>query len=196
MNYEKARQYIIGRLSSELPSNLYYHSVGHTLDVCDAVERIATLEGISGEELIILKTAALYHDSGFLTQYLRNEPAGVEVAKKTLTDFGYTETQLSKIEEIIMATQIPQMSKNLLEEVMCDADLDYLGRDDFHPIADALKKELMERGIVASDKHWDEIQIGFLTKHCYFTSSAKKLRDEKKLKHLMEIKHRFNNNLY
>lgn len=196
MNYEKARQYIIERLSSELPPSLYYHCVGHTIDVCDAVENIGTLEGIQGEDLLILKTAALYHDSGFLVQYLKNESAGVTLARNTLSQFGYTEQHLDAIEKIIMATQIPQMSNSLMEEVMCDADLDYLGRDDFHPIADALKREFMEHKIVTSDKHWDEIQIAFLTKHAYFTRSAKNLRDKKKQLNLDEVKHRYDNNLY
>lgn len=196
MNYEKAREYIIERLTSELPPNLYYHSVQHTIDVCDAVERIATLEGINGEDLLLLKTAALYHDSGFLVQYLKNEEAGAEMAKNTLAQFGYNDKDIYVIKEIIMATQIPQMSKNIFEEVMCDADLDYLGRDDFHPIANALRKELMERGIVNSDKHWDEIQIGFLTKHKYFTASANNMRNDKKRQNLAEVQHRYTNNLY
>jgi hypothetical protein len=196
MNYEKARLFIIEKLSLELPSNLYYHSVGHTIDVCDAVEKIGIMEGIKGEELILLKTAALYHDTGFLFQYLKNEPAGVRLARTTLTQFGFTDQHLDVIEEIIMATQIPQRSKCLLEEIMCDADLDYLGRADFHPIADGLKRELMDRGIVNSEKHWDEIQISFLGKHSYFTLSAKKLRDEKKMQNLIEVKHRYTNNLY
>ncbi len=196
MNYEKARQYILGRLSSELPPNLYYHSLEHTINVCDAVENIGTLEGIEGEDLLLLKTAALYHDSGFLVQYLKNESAGVALARNTLSQFGYTEHHLIKIESIIMATQIPQQSQSLLEEVMCDADLDYLGRHDFHPIADNLRKELMERNIVPSIKHWDEIQISFLTEHKYFTASATNLREKKKLQNLAEVLHRYTNDLY
>jgi predicted metal-dependent HD superfamily phosphohydrolase len=196
MNYEKARVFILDKLRMELPPNLYYHSVGHTIDVCDAVERLGQLEGVSGEELILLKTAALYHDSGFLKQYLSNEPAGVELACTTLVQFGFTEKHLEVIGAIIMATQIPQKSNNLLEEVMCDADLDYLGRADFHPIADGLRRELHDRAIINSDKQWDEIQIAFLSKHCYFTSTANQLRNEKKQQNLAEVKHRYDNNLY
>ena len=196
MNYEKAREYILEKLSSDLPPNLYYHSVAHTIDVCEAVERIATLEGILGEDLLVLKTAALFHDSGFIIQYLKNEEAGAQIAASTLAQFGYNEEQLAIIKQIIMATQIPQTSKNLFEEVMCDADLDYLGREDFHPIANNLKNELMERGIVNSGKHWDEIQIGFLTKHKYFTQSANELRNTKKQQNLAEVQYRYENNLY
>lgn len=196
MNYEKARAYILERLRAELPGNLYYHCVEHTIDVCNAAERIGISEGIKGEELILLKTAALFHDSGFLTTYFKNEPAGVAIAKSALVAFGYTEQHLTIIEQIIMATQLPQTSKSLLEEVMCDADLDYLGRDDFHPIANALKKEFLEHKVVTSDKHWDEIQIAFLSKHAYFTKTAREQRELKKQQNLAEVQDRYKSNLY
>lgn len=196
MNYEKARQFILEKLEKELPQNLHYHSIHHTIDVCDAVERIGLLENISSEEIILVKTAALYHDSGFIYQYLKNEPVGVEIARKSLPEFNYSDQEIDLISEIIMATQIPQTSKNLLEEIMCDADLDYLGRDDFHPIADSLKQELMEHQMVKSDKHWDEIQISFLTQHKYFTKTANRLRNNKKQDNLNEVIHRYKNELY
>ena len=71
---------------------------------------------------------------------------------------------------------------------MCDADLDYLGRDDFHAIADLLRRELREHGKLKTDKAWDEIQIKFLEQHTYFTDSAIKLRQDKKTHHIQEIK--------
>jgi hypothetical protein len=75
---------------------------------------------------------------------------------------------------------------------MCDADLDYLGRDDFHEIADLLRRELREHGKLDSDKQWDEIQIKFLEQHTYFTQSAINLRQVKKLHHIEEIKLKLN----
>jgi hypothetical protein len=73
---------------------------------------------------------------------------------------------------------------------MCDADLDYLGRDDFHVIADYLRRELREHGKLNSDRLWDQIQVSFLNQHTYFTKSAIRLRQAKKEKHLQEIVHR------
>jgi hypothetical protein len=77
-----------------------------------------------------------------------------------------------------------------LEEIICDADLDYLGRDDFHEIADKLRKELREHGKIDSDRKWDEIQVVFLTNHQYFTETAKRSRNTKKAQNLEEIKER------
>lgn len=79
---------------------------------------------------------------------------------------------------------------------MCDADLDYLGRDDFHEIADRLRLELREHGKIDSDRAWDEIQVKFLTSHKYFTKTAKDMRDEKKTQNLQEIKDRLKRDEY
>jgi hypothetical protein len=83
-----------------------------------------------------------------------------------------------------------------LEEIICDADLDYLGRDDFHEIADTLRRELREAGKISSDRAWDEMQVKFLTMHKYFTKSAIQLRQAKKEKHVEEIKQRLDENNY
>ena len=74
--------------------------------------------------------------------------------------------------------------------IICDADLDYLGRDDFFTISDTLRRELRDHGKINSDRVWDEIQVKFLTMHRYFTNSAKKLRESKKMEHLEVIKQR------
>ena len=93
-------------------------------------------------------------------------------------------------------TQIPHNPKKKLEEIICDADLDYLGRDDFHVIADRLRVELREHGKIDSDRKWDELQVMFLTNHKYFTETAKATRRAKKLQNLEDIKERLIRNEY
>jgi predicted metal-dependent HD superfamily phosphohydrolase len=168
----------------------------HTLDVASAAERIAFHEGVEGEDLFLLKTAALFHDAGFTTTYSKNEPIGVALAAQNLPQFGYNEKQIEIISALIMATEIPQSPKTHLEEIMCDADLDYLGRDDFHEISNNLKMELMARGIVRGDRHWDEIQVSFLEKHQYFTKYSREQREPHKQQRLVEIKWRLIENEY
>lgn len=189
INYRHAEKYILKRLEGDLPIGLHYHGIHHTKDVCNAVERLAIWEGVTGEELYLLKTAALYHDAGFIHSYESNEPIGANLAKEMLPEFGYTEEQIEKVIELIEATKIPQQPKNHLEEIMCDSDLDYLGRDDFYPIAETLRQELMEFGKIEDDpKKWIEMNIGFLSSHSYFTESSKKRRELEKQKRIEELK--------
>lgn len=189
INYKNAEKYIIKRLSGDLPDGLHYHGIHHTKDVCEAVERLAIWEGVKGEELYLLKTAALYHDAGFIDSYESNEPIGARLAKEMLPKFGYTEDQINQVIELIESTKIPQNPQNHLEEIMCDADLDYLGRNDFYTIAETLKQELIEFGKLEDNPaKWVEMNIGFLSSHSYFTASSKNRREPEKQKRIKELK--------
>ncbi|NVK66470.1 MAG: hypothetical protein HWE22_17900 [Flavobacteriales bacterium] len=196
INYYKAERHIIQLLEKRLSKNLHYHSIAHTKDVVSAVERIALLEGVTDEGLFLLKSAATYHDAGFIEQYDKNEPIGVRLAGEILPKYGYTDVHIDRIKELIYVTEIPHKPKNLLEEIICDADLDYLGRDDFHEIADKLRRELKEHGKIESDRQWDEIQVVFLKKHKYFTKTAIKTRKKKKKQNLKEVQERLAKNEY
>ena len=89
---------------------------------------------------------------------------------------------------MIMATQLPQEPNSHLEEIICDADLDYLGRDDFWSIADLLFREFINLDVVHNEKEWNELQVRFFESHDYFTDTARARRRQKKEKHLKEIK--------
>jgi predicted metal-dependent HD superfamily phosphohydrolase len=188
INYYKAERHIMRVLEKGLSEKLHYHSIEHTRDVVKAVERIALMEGVTDEGLFLLKSAATYHDAGFVEEYDKNEPIGARLAEEILPKYGYTEQHIQTIKELIYVTQVPHNPKNKLEEIMCDADLDYLGRDDFHEIADKLRRELREHGKISSDRKWDEIQVMFLEQHKYFTETSKKTRQEKKNKNVEEVK--------
>ncbi len=196
INYRKAERHIMRILEEKLSPKLHYHGIHHTYDVVDAVERIAIMEGVLDEDIFVLKSAATYHDAGFVEQYDNNEPIGARMASEILPKYGYTPEQVKIVEELIYATRIPHKPNNLLEEIICDADLDYLGRDDFFEISDTLRRELRDHGKINSDRLWDEIQVKFLTQHKYFTKSAIKLRQEKKMKHLEIIKQRLKEDNY
>jgi hypothetical protein len=93
-------------------------------------------------------------------------------------------------------TEIPHKPLNKIQEIICDADLDYLGRDDFEEIADKLRRELREMGKIQSDRQWDEIQVKFLNQHQYFTQTAIDLRQEKKQSNIMKVMLRLQENNY
>lgn len=196
INYRKAERHIMKVLREGLPSHLHYHGIHHTLDVVSAAERLALMEGITDEQMFILKSAATYHDAGFVEQYAKNEPIGIRMAQEILPKYGYTPEQVEEVAKLIRATIIPHDPHSLLEEIICDSDLDYLGRDDFHEIADTLRLELREAGIVNSDRGWDEMQIKFLNMHKYFTKSAIKMRQAKKEQHIKEIEERLKTHTY
>lgn len=195
LNYKKAEKAILQRLKTELPQNLYYHSVNHTIDVKEAAVKIAVHEGFNNQDIMLLKVAALYHDSGFVKQYGKHEEIGAKMAEDELPRYGFTETQIKTIQKLIMATSFPYKPETHLEMVLCDADLDYLGRDDFFEISDKLKREYIERGMVKNEIEFDKLQIDFLTSHSYFTPSTIAKREKQKQRHLDFIKQRYQQSL-
>ncbi len=191
-NYAAAEKYVFKRLERKLSPDLFFHGLPHTRDdVLPAIERYARLEGISGKELILLKTGGLCHDMGFLEQYQNNEAIGTRIAREFLPKFGYSQQHIEVISGIIIATQLPQNPKTNLEEIMCDADLDNLGREDFYIKTELLRLELAKQGIQKTPKEWYEGLIVFLEQHYYFTQAAIQLRHKRKERHLMEIKEFF-----
>lgn len=185
MNIADCQQFILAVLASDLPPTLYYHGLHHVLDVVDAAERIAQAEGISDtESLTLLKTAALFHDAGFLSAYAGHEEIGCAYVRRVLPEFDYIPSQIDTVCGLIMATRIPQAPKTKLEEILCDADLDYLGRDDFEPIAHSLYRELKIRDMVTDELAWNRIQVSFLSSHHYWTQTAITTRQAAKEQHL------------
>lgn len=187
MDFQGAKAYIQARLKDELPDTLYYHGYHHTVDVCRATEQFAQSEGVSEENTTLLVTAAWFHDAGFLTTYKDHEVAGIRLAQHVLPKFGYTTEHIQKISGMIAATKIPQSPLNHLEEILCDADLEYLGGESYYPIAETLRKELHERNLLSDHKQWIEMQIKFLQTHQYFTQTAKRLCDQNKKTRLLEL---------
>jgi uncharacterized protein len=189
MDFNAASGYILHRLRRELNPALSYHCADHTLDVLDATRRLAEAEKVETHAKLLLETAAVYHDAGMLVQYKDHEAASVVIAKQVLPGFGYSEPEILAIADLIMVTKLPQRPYDHLEQILCDADLDYLGRDDFYIHSFKLRLEWQVNGIRNTTlPEWLSIQINFLTEHQYFTPSAILLRNEKKMKHLAEIK--------
>lgn len=195
IDYRSMEKFIINKMRTEIPENMYYHNAEHVISVCDSVTRIALEEGVKGQDLFLLRTAALYHDIGFVERYENNEVIAARIAGETLPQFGYNEEQIEIVQALILATKIPHKPKNLLEEIICDGDLDYLGTEQFFEHGDGqLRREFIEYGVVENDAQWEEIQIKFLMTHKYFTSTAIKSRRARKLEHLDFVQQRQNNN--
>ena len=187
-DFERARQYALERLERELPPTLFYHSLAHTRDdVVPAAERLAALEGVEGEALLLLRTAAFYHDLGHVEHYTNHEAIGVRIAAAVLPHFGYSTAHIQVVRGIIIATKLPQSPHTLLEEIMADADLDVLGRDDFLARNQDLRAERAALGMPTTDEEWYSSQLEFIQTHRYFTAAARNLRDAKKQQNIEEM---------
>ncbi|HDZ40329.1 MAG TPA: HD domain-containing protein [Bacteroidetes bacterium] len=187
IQFTDIQEIILDKLEKELPAYLYYHNVKHTVDVVTEVELIGWAEGCSDEEILMLKTAALFHDAGHTIDYDNHEFHGAQMAREMLPLFNYSEQQINIICDIIMATRLPPKPKNLLEKIICDADLDYLGRSDFIPVSNTLYDELKAQNKIGSLNEWNKLQVKFISNHQYFTNTARSLREVNKQKQIERI---------
>jgi uncharacterized protein len=187
MNFQSAKIFILNELDALSPA-LTYHGKHHTLDVYAVSEQLCISEKVSERDTTLVLTAALLHDSGFLRHYREHEAHSCRFAQELLPNFGYTEGSIRKVCSLIKATKIPQSPKNLLERILCDADLDYLGRDDFYDIGQTLYHEMRTLKMIQSADDWNAMQIRFLEKHTYFTDTNLQERTALKDKHLLQLR--------
>lgn len=177
-DFAAASAYALERLERELAPDLSYHCLAHTRDdVLPAAECLARRAGIAGESMLLLRTAACYHDIGFVIERNEHEQVGICIASAVLPQLGYSPAQLAIISGMIRATRLPQTPQTFLEQILADADLDSLGRADFFQRSLDLQRELAVNGPRLSHTEWYQRQLQFLRQHRYFTPMARQLRD-------------------
>jgi TolB-like protein/HD superfamily phosphodiesterase len=186
-NFSEAEKFITKKLEQEMPGQLHYHNLQHVYDVVEAALAIAEQEGVSEDDKLLLRIAALYHDAGFIFSPKNHEESGSKLARETLPAYGFSNEQVDRICGMILATKVPQHPKTQLEKILCDADLDYLGRDDFNATSQKLYAEMRERGFVETEREWNLIQKTFLENHRYHTAFGKTNREARKQQHLQQI---------
>jgi adenylate cyclase len=188
INFVGIRSFILNKLSVELSKELIYHSVEHTLRVEAAAMKYAGLENLNEHETLLIRTAALFHDAGFIERYEHNEELGALLFEKNAQTFGFNEADMRMVSDIILSTSYAAVPKNVLEAIMRDADLDYLGTADYHRTAQSLFDEMAKFGQSHTPQKTLEIQLDYLkNRHTYYTDSAKKLRNEGKQKRILEL---------
>lgn len=187
-DFDHMKKDILNRLKSMLPEELVYHDINHTLNVEKAALRLAKLEGVSDYETMLLQTAIYYHDAGFLVQYNDNEEYAIKMANNILPYFGYNEEEIKIIVEIIEVTKAGKKPQTVLQQIMCDADHDYLGRADYYQVVKKLREELENQEIFMSEKEWIDFQLKYLeNKHEFFTETARNIRQGGKKARILEL---------
>ncbi len=189
MDFDQMRDTILTRLRSLLPETVVYHDVPHTVNVEKAAMRFAKLEGVDPVSILLIRTAVMFHDAGYIYSNRNNEDFAINMSKSMLPGFGYSELQIEIITKIIESTKSSVEPRNLLEEIMCDADHDYLGRPDYYAIANKLRQEYENEGQFMTEPEWLNFQLEFLeNKHRYYTETAQNIRNIGKIARIRELR--------
>lgn len=151
-----------------------FHNFQHTQDVVEAVEELAKYYELNDQDRFIVLAAAYFHDIGYESAGSEgHEARSSEIAQDFLTTHGVSSEIIEQVKGCILATKMPQAPRNLLEQIVCDADLFHLGKLSFDERnklmlqeAEQLKGEKIDKDI------WRKQTIELLQKHVYHTKYA------------------------
>ena len=136
----------------------------------------------------MLITAAYFHDTGYIREYDKNEPIAARMAGRILKLIGYKPKEIEKIQKMILSTDLDREPKTHVEKILCDADLDNLGREDFLRLDGRLREGRGARGVdVSDDVKWYSGTLELRKNHQYYTQSQKKLRETGKQKNIKKL---------
>lgn len=186
-SYPKICFEIIEQLKEKLPKYLSYHSIDHIIDVANVCNDYIEYYDIPEEKAKLLRIAAICHDYGFIESPLDHEEQSIVSIHDLLAPI-LTDKEIEIINGMIRATKVPQEPKTFYEEILADADLDYLGRKDYDEISTNLFKEYLHLGVVSDNIQWLDLQIRFLENHKFHTDFAKNNREKLKSKKIKELK--------
>jgi predicted metal-dependent HD superfamily phosphohydrolase len=183
----EVKRTVLTLLDEQLDRRFVYHDKRHVLDVFDRALHYADLEGLNGRRRALLAVAALFHDAGCIFGLDDHERGSVRLCRAHLPRFGFGEDEIKRVERMVLATRLPQRPHSRLAALLCDADLDYLGRPDYFTISCRLRREMENFGSAMDDRQWLRFQVQFLSEHRYFTPVARELRDAGKQNNLAQI---------
>jgi predicted metal-dependent HD superfamily phosphohydrolase len=188
-------QYIRELFKDELPDGIKFHDADHTLHptrgVVSVANRIAISENVSENERELIIAAAYFHDTGYIREYDKNEPIAARTAGRILKIIGYNPDEIEKVQKMILSTDLDREPTTLIEKILCDADLDNLGRDDFFKLDGKLREGRRIRGLdVSDDAKWYRGTLSVMKNHRYYTESQKKVREKGKRKNIEKLLNR------
>ncbi len=185
----KIEKHISGIYKRELPDDNCYHNLTHTKEVVDVTKELASLSNVNEEDLEMLVIAGWFHDIGYIKQCEGHEEASAEMAEDFLQSNNYPNDKIAIVKDLIKVTRIPQRPKNLLQEIICDADLHHLGVKDFAEKGEMLRCEIekyVDKKFSNSD--WLKNNIMFFKHQEFFTPAAKEKYEAQKKINLSKIK--------
>ncbi len=188
---EKVKNHVLLLFKTHDASKFLYHSRLHTEQVVKVAAEIAGYYHLNEKDFFIVTTAAWFHDTGYFEQVSGHEVVGAKKAELFLKDQQIEDATIQAVKGCILATQLPQKPVNLLEEIICDADLYDLGTDDFIKRSKLLRQEtaLLNHKVIGKRK-WFKKTLRLLEDHHYFTDYCRQNLNRNKQEHIKDLKNK------
>lgn len=183
-----AETYVSRFFRERISPKFAYHDFQHTQYVVSAANQIAEGYDLSNEDRETIQLACWFHDLGYDEGQEGHEVRSCQYARTYLEGQGCSPESIVKIEHCIMATKLPQSPQNLMEQIVCDADLSHLGHQTYWDRCGRVRQELAQtRGLIMSDQEWVDFELEFMSAHQYHTEMAHELFNDRKQKHIEQL---------
>ncbi len=185
---KKAENYVTDLYSTKINSDLFFHSLKHVQRTVKNVNLLAAESGLNPEDTEILILAAWFHDIGHSETYEKHEQKSAEIARRFLAENAYPDDKTDKVVNCIHATDLSYQPKDILEQVIRDADVLHLGKKSFFKRNKELRKEWEKiLGKKYTDEEWLKSDIKFFTDHKFQTDFARRTFNQQKESNLSQI---------
>ncbi|MFB6457422.1 Pycsar system effector family protein [Chitinophaga sp. Hz27] len=194
---DAAKEYVLARYRDNPRPTLVYHNLVHTQAVVSAAGQIAAHYHLQDDELTAVYVAAWFHDEGYLEGEGKvHEIEGAAQAVKFLQEQGASESLQEMVKGCILATKMPQSPKNLIEQIVCDADLFHLGTKEYADRSKLLRHEVeLVHQKEINRIEWLRGNIKFLTEHQYWTDYARTLLKQQKEDNIKQMQKKLDKRL-
>ena len=167
--YITLKEQVLDLLQQKFPEDKhFYRGATHTINALQVVEEYIDNMRLGTYEAQILRLGVLMRDLGELNQ-IENGEDGIALVKKLMAESGFTFVQTKVVADLVKAARHPHRPTNLLERIICDVDMEYLGREDHEQASEMFFQELYRNSMVSSREEWDQWQQELLETHQYHT---------------------------
>lgn len=184
----KTKEYVAGFIGDNFTEKICYHNIDHTLEVVNSCEIIGGHCQISTEDLETVILAAWFHDTGYFLGCENHESASANIASKFLIEEDIERGIINKVVNCILSTKIPQSPKNILEKILCDADLFHLATEYYFDRSELLRLEFTLHNQNITPEYWLSQSKNFFEDHEFHTSYGNEILLPMKKKNLGLIK--------
>ncbi len=185
----KVKEFIGKTFREKGSENNYYHNFTHTAEVAKVAGQIADAIDLKDQDKEALIIASWFHDIGHTEKCEGHEDVSIKLAEVFLEENHYSRDGMNKIISLINATRLPRNPKNLLEEIICDADLHHLGTNNFEKKTELLKNEIEALECCKiPETDWLQNNLKFLEQHKFYTDYVKQRFETQKNINYIKIK--------
>mgnify|MGYP003122013208 FL=1 len=174
---EAADNFIFQLFKDKLPSTFVYHNYTHSKRVYKSINEIIENSQFDVKDALILRLAALLHDTGYIVGRENHEEEGAKIARKFLEEHNVEEDVIKGVEKCILATKFKDTTpQSDLEKAIRDADSSHFGKDYFKEASEFLRQEyLFQKDYNYTSREWLDENIKVLVEdHQFYTEYALK----------------------